>query len=75
MEMSNFVGRGVTGGGAGEAIPPPPFGRIEGAAGSGGVAIVSALLLAPPVLESHLRPWWVILKTFIETSNKKRLFM
>ena len=28
--------RGVTVGGAGGAIAPPPFGRIEGAAGSGG---------------------------------------
>jgi hypothetical protein len=45
--------RGVTGGEGGGrgAIAPPPFGRIEGA------AIAAALLLAPPVLESHLRPW------------------
>ena len=31
-----YLFRGVTVGGAGGAIAPPPFGRIEGAAGSGG---------------------------------------
>ena len=41
------IHRGVTlGGGA-------PFGRIKGAA-----AIAAILLLAPPLLESHLRPRW-----------------
>ena len=38
--------RGVNGEGQ---LPPQFFGRIE-------VAIAAALLLAPPVLESHLRP-------------------
>ena len=45
-EYMNFI-RGVTVGGA---IALPPFGRIEGAA-----AIAAILLLAPPLLESHLR--------------------
>ena len=52
QEQTSVEYRGVTGGGA---IAPPPFGRIEGA------AIAAAFLLAPPVLESHLRPWSIFL--------------
>ena len=47
--------RGVNKGGAGGAIAPPLFGRIEGAAG-GGAALLLAILLAPPDIENHLRP-------------------
>ena len=43
--------RGVNKGGAGVAIAPPYFGRIEGAAGQRRRA---ALLLAPPLLGSLL---------------------
>ena len=44
-EVTLKLGRGVNKGGAGVAIAPPYFGRIEGAAGQRRRA---ALLLAPP---------------------------
>ena len=45
--------RGVSGGWAGWTIAHPVFGKIEGAAGQRQCA---ALLLAHPVLGTHLRP-------------------
>ena len=36
IKIKTMPVRGVTVGGAEGAIAPPPFGRIEGAAGSGG---------------------------------------
>ena len=52
--------RGVTGGWAGWAIAHPVFGRIEGAARQ---RYRAALLLAHPVLSSHLRPLIFIRET------------
>ena len=49
-----YLYRGVSGGWAGWAIAHPVFGRIEGAAGRRQRR--AALLLAHPVLGSHLRP-------------------
>ena len=51
-DVGVWLSRGVSkGGGAGEAIAPSLFGRIEGA------ALLLVLLLAPPpLLGSHLRP-------------------
>ena len=54
-QIAVFIDRGVSGGRAVWAIGHPVFGRIEGAAGQRQWRAI--LLLAHPVLSSHLRLW------------------
>ena len=48
--------RGVSKGGAGEAIAPPLFGRIEGAAGDGATPHYYLYYYLPPHFEKLLTP-------------------
>ena len=52
--------RGVSKGGAGEAIAPPLFGRIEGAAGDGATPHYYLYYYLPPHFKKLLTPLQVI---------------
>ena len=51
-----MIYRGVSKGGAGEAIAPPLFGRIEGAAGSGAGPHYYLQYFLPPHFKKLLTP-------------------
>ena len=57
MYVSTYVhNRGVSKGGAGGAIAPPLFGRIEGAAGSGAAPHYYLQYFLPPHFKKLLTP-------------------